>query len=140
MYLPDVNFWLALAFESHFHHAAAKSWFEALTDERCSYCRLTQQGFLRLATNPQAFEQEAVSMIDAWKLYDAFLGDPRVVYCEEPANLELLWRDCTQSRSFSPKVWNDAFLAAFAQTAAHEMITFDKGLTQFKNLNCTILS
>jgi toxin-antitoxin system PIN domain toxin len=90
MYLADVNFWLALTFESHFQHAAAKSWFEALTDERCSYCRLTQQGFLRLVTNPQAFGEEAVSMSAAWQMYNAFLGDPRVVFSEEPVNLELL--------------------------------------------------
>jgi predicted nucleic acid-binding protein len=54
MFLPDINLWLALAFESHVHHAAAKGWFEGLTSERCSFCRLTQQGFLRLVTNPKA--------------------------------------------------------------------------------------
>lgn len=26
MFLPDINLWLALAFESHFHHASAKRW------------------------------------------------------------------------------------------------------------------
>ncbi len=76
MCLPDVNLWLALAFESHFHHSASKNWFEALSDDGCSFCRLTQQGFLRLATNPKAFGTEAVTLADAWRMYDAFLGDP----------------------------------------------------------------
>ena len=49
--LPDINVWLALTFDSHIHHAAAKAWFDPLSDEVCYFCRLTQQGFLRLATN-----------------------------------------------------------------------------------------
>jgi toxin-antitoxin system PIN domain toxin len=140
MFLPDVNLWLALAFESHFHHAVAKDWFEGLSSEGCSFCRLTQQGFLRLATNPKAFGAEAVTLADAWRMYDAFLGDPRVSFSAEPANLEPLWRGYTQRQSFSPKVWNDAFLAAFASAAGYGLVTFDKGFAQYTNVDCTILS
>ena len=68
MFLPDVNVWLALAFESHFHHVAAREWFDAQPDASCLFCRMTQQGFLRLATNPKAFADEAVSLTDAWRL------------------------------------------------------------------------
>jgi predicted nucleic acid-binding protein len=31
MLLPDVNVWLALTFDSHIHHSAAKAWFDALS-------------------------------------------------------------------------------------------------------------
>jgi predicted nucleic acid-binding protein len=55
--LPDVNLWLALAFESHVHPPAATAWFRNLSDDGCFLCRMTQQGFLRLATNPRAFDQ-----------------------------------------------------------------------------------
>jgi len=140
MFLPDVNLWLALAFESHVHHAVAKNWFEGLSSEGCSFCRLTQQGFLRLATNPKAFGAEAVTLPDAWRMYDAFLGDPRVSFSGEPAGVEPHWRSYTQSQSFSPKVWNDAFLAAFARAAGYELITFDKGFARYTNVTCTILS
>src|SRR5512145_681128 len=98
MFLPDVNLWLALAFQSHIHHVAAKEWFEKSASEGCSFCRMTQQGFLRLATNPKAFGSEAVSLSAAWHLYDTFLGDPRITFAEEPANLEPLWRSHTQGR------------------------------------------
>jgi len=140
MFLLDVNLWLALAFESHFHHVAAKGWFDATADGSCSFCRMTQQGFLRLATNAKAFGTEAVTLRDAWELYDAFAADPRVTYAEEPANVETLWRQHTQGRSFSPKVWNDAFLAAFAQGASWELVTFDQGFAQYQDLNCTVLT
>jgi predicted nucleic acid-binding protein len=59
--LPDVNVWLALAFDEHEHHSAAEDWFEDVGEAACSFCRLSQQGFLRLATNPKAFKS-AVSL------------------------------------------------------------------------------
>jgi hypothetical protein len=90
MFLPDINLWLTLAFESHVHHAAAHAWFEGSASAGCSFCRLTQQGFLRLATNPKAFDTEAVTLAGAWVLYDAFLDDPRISFAAEPAGLEPL--------------------------------------------------
>ena len=117
MFLPDINLWLALAFESHVHHGGAKNWFDGATNDGCCFCRLTQQGFLRLATNPKAFGEEAVTLSEAWQLYDEFFLDPRVSFTDEPPNVEGHWRAYTQRRTFSPKVWNDAFLAAFARTA-----------------------
>lgn len=140
MFLPDVNLRLALAFEAHIHHVSAKRWFETAAGDGCSFCRMTQQGFLRLATNPRALGAEAVSLSAAWELYDAFIGDPRVSYAEEPVDLETLWRGHTQGQTFSPKVWNDAFLAAFAQGGAFELVTFDKGFARYKSLKHTILT
>ena len=140
MHLPDINVWLALTFDSHLHHPAAKTWFDALgNDALCFFCRLTQQGFLRLATNPSVFGKDAVTLPDAWQKYAVFLSDPRVAFAGEPAGLETQWRTFTQTQSFSPKVWNDAYLAAFAQTGGLEMVTFDKAFTQY-SITCTILS
>jgi len=140
MYLADINLWLALAFRSHIHHESGTNWFEGLSNDSCAFCRLTQQGFLRLATNPKALGAEAVSMSDAWLMFDEFLSDPRVSFAYEPATIEPLWRGYTMRRSFSPKVWSDAYLAAFALGAGLELVTFDKGFAQFQGLHCTILS
>ena len=74
MYLPDVNVWLALAFDFHRHHAAAEIWYKR-SSATCYFCRWTQQGFLRLATNPVVFKEEAVSLRDAWKMYDTIVKD-----------------------------------------------------------------
>jgi uncharacterized protein len=137
MFLPDINLWLALAFESHVHHAVSKTWFDTLSGEGCSFCRMPQQGFLRLATNPKAFGTEAVTLVEAWHMYDAFLADPNVSFTSEPDGVEPLWRGYTQHQSFSPKVWNDAFLAAFARAADHQLVTFDTGFAQYANLKCT---
>jgi uncharacterized protein len=139
MHLPDINVWLALAFASHKHHPQAIEWFQSVPAGACAFCRLTQQGFLRLATTPKVLERPA-TLIKAWKLYDQLFADPRVVFAEEPANLETHWRDYTQRRSFSPKIWNDAYLAAFAKAAGFEVVSFDMGLAQYRGVKCTILS
>jgi uncharacterized protein len=140
MFLPDVNVWLAMAFASHVHHTAAKNWFDGLSGETAFFCRMTQQGFLRLATNPRVVQSEAVTLPHAWRMYDAFFVDPRVRFSDEPVGVEPIWRGYTQGETFTPKVWNDAFLAAFARAGTHELITFDKGFTRYANLKCTVLS
>ncbi len=140
MLLLDINVWLSLAFDSHAHHPVGKQWFDGLSDQVCYFCRLTQQGFLRLATNPSVFGKNAVTLPDAWQKFDLFLSDPRVSFADEPEGLESYWRGYTQRQSFSPKVWNDAFLAAFARAADYRMVTFDRGFTQYANLDCVILS
>jgi len=65
MYLPDINVWLALAFASHKHHPAAAAWFQGVQSGESAFCRLTQQGFLRLATTPKVLAEKPLSLVDA---------------------------------------------------------------------------
>ena len=141
MHLPDINVWLALTFGSHVHHPSAKAWFDGLASNQvCYFCRLTQMGFLRLATNPSAFGTDALTLPEAWQKYDLFLSDSRVAVADEPVGLESHWRVFTASRTFSPKVWNDAYLAAFALAGNLNVVTFDKAFAQYAGVGCTILS
>ena len=140
MHLPDINVWLALVFEVHFHHRTAKAWFDGAGPDSCAFCRLTQQGFLRLATNPAIFKDEAVTLDVAWSCYDRLLEDERVCFMREPEGLEKALRVCTRNRGYSHKVWNDAYLAAFAQTAELNVTTFDQGFKEYTTTKVTILS
>ena len=139
MFLLDINVWLAMAFEAHSHHVAARIWFESADENSCNFCRITQAGFLRLATNPTLFGDEALTLDSAWTCYDALIGDSRVGFSREPLGLDHLWRRMTTGATYSTKVWNDAYLAAFAIAADCQIITFDKGFAAFKDLNCVIL-
>jgi toxin-antitoxin system PIN domain toxin len=139
MLLPDVNVWLALTFDSHIHHPDAKTWFDGLSGQICFFCRMTQQGFLRLATSPIVFKHHALTLAQAWQKYDAFQSDARVSYVDEPANVETPWRNWTKQQTFSPHVWNDAYLAAFALSAGLEVVTFDQAFSQFHGTKCVIL-
>ena len=140
MLLPDVNVWLALVFDTHAHHPAALTWINGLSAQTACFCRLTQQGFLRLANNPKAFPNDAVATTTAWQLYDTTLSDPRVAFVEEPTGLEITWRRLTLGRAFSPRLWNDAYLAAFANVGGYEIVTFDQGFKQFTGVSATVLT
>ena len=140
MYLPDINIWLALTFEVHSHHRRAVAWFGAVELECCTFCRLTQQGYLRLATNPAVFKEEAVTMARAWSCYDQLLADERVRFTPEPGGLETAWRQYTSRGTFSPKIWNDAYLAAFGRTANLEVVTFDSGFRGYSDVGVTVLT
>jgi toxin-antitoxin system PIN domain toxin len=139
MLLPDINVWLALTFDSHVHHPAAKTWFDALSNEACYFCRMTQQGFLRLATNRAAFGSHALTMADAWRKYDTFQSDVRIAFAEEPVGLEAGWRGYTQHQSFSPHMWNDAYLAAFAKASGLAIVTFDQAFSHYSGVNLRLL-
>lgn len=131
---------MAISNDSHVHHAGAVTWMQSAGPNSCAFCRVTQLGFLRLSTNKKAYSLDALSMVDAWRVYENLFDDDRVVFAEEPVDIEIAWRAFTQLRSFSTNVWADAYLAAFAKTADFELITFDKGFRQFKGLRHTILS
>ncbi len=78
-----------------------------------------------MATNPAAFGADAISLTKAWYCYDMLVGDPGVIFVVEPAGLESLWREYSHRQSYSPKVWNEAYLAAFARSGKLCLITFD---------------
>lgn len=135
MFLPDINVWLALTFEQHASHRAANLWFQRVGEESLGFCRLTQQGFLRLATNRSAVGDEVVSLDGAWTLYDSILADDRIEFITEPSNLETYWRAYSSGSSFSNKVWSDAYLAAFASASKMQLVTNDRGFSRYQNLD-----
>ena len=137
--LPDVNVWIATTFDSHPHHPAAKLWFDAVSDD-LFFCRMTQQGFLRLSSNPSVAGVDALTMTEAWQKYDEYLTDLRIAFATEPAGLEPQWRVYSQGGTFSPKVWNDAYLAAFAVAGGYKSVTFDKGFARYPGLSHTLLT
>ena len=140
MHLLDVNVWLGLAFQRHTNHVSATAWFRSERTADCCFCRATQSAFLRLATNPKVMKGAAVTQIRAWGAYDKLFADPNVAYADEPQGIESIWRALTQRANRSPKLWNDAYLAAFAIAAGFEVVTFDQGFAQFTDLKCKILT
>jgi len=137
--LPDINIWLALSFSGHPHHAAALKWFDSMPADSCVFCRMTQQGYLRLASNPRVFGVDALSLPRAWKAYDSLLSDERVGFMAEPVGVEPRWRTYTAGESYSVKIWNDAYLAAFSREAGLHLVTFDRGFRRHSGLRLKLL-
>jgi len=115
-----------MAHGDHVHHFVANDWFESLEpDVRLCFCRLTQLGFLRLLTAEAVMGERVMHQADAWAVYDRLLADDRIDFVEEPPGLERRFRVLTRSRQASPKVWADAYLAAFAEASQLTLVTFD---------------
>lgn len=127
---PDINVWLALSYERHIHHSAARQWFEELgSDAQVCFCRFTQIGLLRLLTTEALMGIDGVlTQLEAWRVYDVWMEDDRILLIEEPSTLEPFFRALSQQRRAAPKDWADSYLAAFAKVAGLRLVTFDHAL------------
>jgi toxin-antitoxin system PIN domain toxin len=134
--LFDSNVWLALTFSAHPHHALAKEIFaEASAENPACFCRATQQSFLRLTTTPailNAYGAEGFTNQDAAKLIKTLSGLSVVSIYGEPSGLESRWLELAKLPSASPKVWMDAYLAAFAILHGLEFVTLDRDFSNFE--------
>jgi toxin-antitoxin system PIN domain toxin len=125
---PDLNVWIALTYERHAHHAAARSWFEAQqADARFLFCRFTQIGFFRLLTQEVVMGRDGVlNQREAWGVYDRWREDARVQFIDEPRGLEPSFRSMSQLTQPAPNNWANSYLAAFALAAEITLVTFDQ--------------
>jgi hypothetical protein len=138
--LCDVNMLLALCYDGHAQHRSAMDWLgEVTTLAHVIVCRNTQLGLLRLINNPAVMLADVRDTRAAWRVYDAMMTDDRFSFLGEPSRLDDVLRTLTTAQNFSPKLWADAYLAAFAISANLDLVTFDQAFKQFKNLRVTIL-
>ena len=137
---PDVNVWLALTHNRHKHHAMATDWFRQ-DEGTIFFCRFTQLGLLRLLTNEQVMGEDVVGQRAAWRAYHRWLEDGRVEFHREPESheFEKRFQDFSNQTRPSPKLWADAYLAAFAVPADLTLVTFDRGFQGMASVNATVL-
>ena len=133
--LLDTNVWLAAVFTTHpFHQAAQKNLQQATPAEPAVFCRSTQQSFLRLASTPtllKAYGATGLTNIDALVALGALLALPQVCEREEPPGTPALWHRLASHNTASPKVWMDAYLAAFAISGGLRMVSLDQDFKNF---------
>jgi toxin-antitoxin system PIN domain toxin len=122
------------------HHGAALDWLEDQQARSVAVCRATQTTLLRLLTTMVVMGSNVCTMTEAWKIYDAMLKDNRFMFLTEPPGTEIAWRSYAGRSAVSPKLWQDAYLAAFAARAGIELVTFDQGFRQFEGLTVVVLS
>ena len=135
--LIDTTVWIAAVFPTHPAHLLAQRHLERATAaEPAFFCRATQQSFLRLVSTPallkmygveQAGNREAIAALQAFEA----LAQVRVA--EEPAGLVSLWLQLGATQRPAPKLWMDAYLAAFAISAALPLLTLDRDFEAFRS-------
>lgn len=123
MALLDVNALVALAWDSHVHHARMRSWFAENSSSGWATCPLTESGFVRVSSNPQVLPvaigiDAAREVLSALRTRDAhrFLTD-----------------DVSLSDSDVPKITGhrqvtDAHLLTLARRRGVRLVTFDTGM------------
>jgi len=126
--LVDVGVWLAAVWGRHIHHPVTADWFGKEADD-ILFCRVTQMGLLRLLSNPAIMGDDAVDRSQAWRTFDQLGADERVLWADEPAELDAVWRAISARDDKSHKLWTDDYLAAFAQASEATLVTLDREMT-----------
>lgn len=109
---------------------------EASVEKPACLCRAIEQSWLRLITtaavqksinSPPFGNTVAIETVTRW------LAQPAVrMIEEEPVGIHSLWHQLASSPYPSPKLWMDAYLAAFAISADLRLVTTDKDFRQFE--------
>ena len=126
---PDTNVWLALSAADHAHFKPAWAWYEALgSEEILCFCRQTQLGLLRLLTTRSVMGDSTQTQQEAWQVYEMWREQESAGFLNEPGGVDSLLKASAMTTEASPKLWNDAYLSAFAEAAGLTLVTFDRAL------------
>lgn len=129
MILVDVGVWLAAIWGRHIHHGVAAQWFDKQSDDLL-LCRVTQMSLLRLVSNQTIMGDDVLSRGEAWRIVDQLWSDNRILWADEPVQLEAVFRAISAQNDHSHKLWTDDYLAAFAQASGASLATLDTKLRE----------
>lgn len=144
--LFDTSVWLAAIFGQHqFHSIARQALRQATHAQPAVFCRATQQSVLRLISTAGIAKSYGVLPLTnrgALLTLDALQALPQVSWQAEPPGIFEKWRSLATLDTASPKVWMDAYLAAFAIQSGLRLVTLDKDFKNFvaQGLDVELLS
>jgi uncharacterized protein len=123
MALLDVNALVALAWDSHVHHAQMREWFAEHSAGGWATCPLTESGFVRVSANPHVLPApigvaSARSVLSALRARDShrFLAD------------DVSLSDGDVPRIAGYRQVTDAHLLTLARRRGVRVVTFDSGM------------
>jgi toxin-antitoxin system PIN domain toxin len=137
--LADVNIWIALTANHHEHHKLVWSWYTGLDRNGVGLPRLVQLSVGRLLSTRHVQGPYTLSTREAWHLVQKLLDDERVVFLPEPAGVDRVMDSLLNYAVPTPKLLNDAYLAAFAICSGRQMVSMDKGFSEFRGLDLHLL-
>jgi|688.fasta_scaffold98139_4 toxin-antitoxin system PIN domain toxin len=139
-YLCDSNVFLALVVGQHVQHSITAKWFLDLKQtDTALFCRATRISFLRLLTQKIALDFQSLTNLEAWQALDRLLEDDATGFATEPEGLDDVWRKLSETHTSSPKIWMDAYLAAFAICGGMRFVTLDKDFKNFEPMGLDLL-
>ena len=121
--LLDVNALVALAWDSHVHHARVREWFAENSTGGWATCPITESGFVRVSSNPKVLPspidiQSARSVLAALRNVDGhhFLAD------------DVSLTDSDVPAMTGHRQVTDAHLLTLARRRGMRLVTFDAAL------------
>ena len=123
--LLDVNVLIALLDAAHMHHRQAREWLEAHIDDGWASCPITQNGCLRILSQP-AYPGAQPAAAVAALLAEAAATRWHEFWADELSLLEpgaIDWRHVLGSRQLT-----DAYLLALAVRRGGRLVTLDRNV------------
>lgn len=123
MALLDVNALVALAWDSHVHHASMRKWFSANRQDGWATCPVTESGFVRVSSNPKVMPhpigvETAIGVLAGLRSIEghAFLRD------------DVSLTDADLPDLVGHRQVTDAHLLTLARRHKVGLVTFDSGI------------
>ncbi len=123
MGLLDVNALVALAWDSHVHHARIREWFAGMDRSGWATSPATESGFVRVSSNPKVLPH-AVTIKDALGVLAAF----RVLRGHRFLTDDVSITDSDVPAISGHRQVSDAHLLTVARRHDVRLVTFDAGL------------
>jgi toxin-antitoxin system PIN domain toxin len=136
--LPDINLLLYAIDEEAPRHQPAREWLEGLLSgtEAVAFTWAVLLGFVRISTNPAAFEQpldvsEALDYVDGW------LDQPVATVIDPTDRHASALRNLLEPLGAAGNLTSDAHLAALAIEHGAELCSSDADFSRFDGLRWT---
>lgn len=126
--LLDVNVILALLDIDHVFHSTAHKWWKKTKDFGWASCPMTENGVVRIMSQPSYAAPDQYSPADAISWLNGFASDTNYEFW--PDNLSLLDENYFDtSRVLGPKQLSDIYLLGLAASKGGRLVTFDRKIT-----------
>jgi toxin-antitoxin system PIN domain toxin len=122
--LLDVNALVALAWDSHIHHARIREWFVANASQGWATCPVTESSFVRVSANPKVLPS-AIGIADARRFLLALRAVDGHHFLVDDVSLA----DADVPTIAGYRQVTDAHLLALARRRGVRLVTFDAAIT-----------
>jgi len=136
---PDVNVWVALSIPSHPSHFIARNYWRNEASAKLVFNRVTALGLVRVCSQSRTFPNGALEPGEAWERYENLIQSDSVTLEPDPDDLEAFLGKWLKAGIVTSRTVTDAYLAAFAITAGHRLVSFDKDFLRFDDLDLLLL-
>ena len=123
--LFDVNLLIALFQPDHVHYRKAHQWWQANQKEGWASCPLTQNGFVRILSQPKY--SGSITVDGAIELLERATNTPHHTFWPDDISL-LDMRRIHKNRILGPKQITDIYLLALAVKNSGRLVTFDRAI------------